>query len=190
VRRLLTGLTLAATLAGACATTTEGPATLPGAHTVSGPPLDELLTEAQLVLVFIDPQCPIANAYAPELQRLQAEFEPRGVAFALVHADPERTEVEVVAHAVAYGHSAPLVLDPEQSLASLAGATLTPEACVLAQGKLVYRGRIDDRFFALGKQRAAPTTRDLRDALEALLSGRVPPTDWQPAIGCHIPPRR
>jgi len=182
-------LALGATLAS-CATPAGDPATLPGAHSVTGLPLEELLAEPRLVLVFIDPQCPIANAYAPELQRLQAEYGPRGVTFALVHADPERSEAEVVAHAAAYGHTAPLVLDPEQALAARTGATMTPEACVLTGGELVYRGRIDDRFFALGKQRAAPTTRDLRDALEALLSGRTPAADWPPAIGCHIPPRR
>lgn len=183
---------LLATLAllAACATSAPEPGPVPGARTVSGPPLAELLAEPRLVLVFIDPQCPIANAYAPELQRLAAEYEPRGVRFALVHSDPGRSEAEVLAHAAAFGHSAPVVLDPEQSLATRTGATMTPEACVLEHGRLVYRGRIDDRFFALGKQRAAPTTRELRDALEALLSGRTPAPDWPPAIGCHIPPRR
>lgn len=187
MRRVVLVLAL---LAGACATPGRESAVFPGAHSVVGPSLEELLAAPRLVLVFIDPQCPIANAYAPELQRLEAEYRPRGFTFALVHADPGRTAAEVRAHAAAYAHTAPVVLDPEQTLAAHTGASLTPEACVLVEGELVYRGRIDDRFFALGKQRAAPTTRDLRTALDAVLAGQTPSRPWPPAIGCHIPPKR
>lgn len=181
---------LVALVAGACRAPTPALAPLAGARALDGVGLDELLERPTLVLVFVDPQCPIANAYAPELRRLQAEYEPRGVAFALVYADPERDEATVRAHAEAFGHTAPLVLDPEQALAARSGATMTPEACVLHAGELVYRGRIDDRYFALGKQRAAPTTRDLCNALDAVLAGQAPARDWQPAIGCYLPPKR
>jgi len=184
------GLVLAALALGACAAPAPDARFSPSTHTLDGLALDELLARPALVLVFVDPQCPIANAYSPELGRIQRDYEPRGVTFALVYADPDRDEAAVRAHAAAFGHAAELVLDPEQALAARTGATMTPEACVLAMGELVYRGRIDDRWFALGKQRAAPTTRDLRDALEAVLAGRAPAPDWQPAIGCYIPPRR
>jgi hypothetical protein len=183
-------LACAALLLGACQSSPSGTPRLHGTRALDGAALDELLARPTCVLVFVDPQCPIANAYAPELRRIQADFEPRGVAFALVYADPDRHEPEVRAHAAAFGHTAPLVLDPEQALAAHVGATMTPEACLLVQGELVYRGRIDDRYFALGKQRAAPTTRDLRAALDAVLAGGRPALDWQPAIGCYIPPRR
>lgn len=183
-------LVLLALAAGACRAPAPETTSPSGACALDGVALDELLARPTLVLVFVDPQCPIANAYAPELRRIQEEYEPRGVAFALVYADPERDEATVRAHAAAYGHTAPLVLDPEQSLAARTGATMTPEACVLAQGELVYRGRIDDRYFALGKQRAAPTTRELRAALDAVLAGSRPSRDWPPAIGCYIPPKR
>jgi hypothetical protein len=183
-------LALAAWVCVACATPAVETPRLSGARTLDGAPLVELLSAPRLVLVFVDPECPIANAYAPELRRLQGEYEPRGVTFALVYSDPARKEPEVRAHAAAYDHGAQLVLDPEQSLAGHTGATMTPEACVLVGGELVYRGRIDDRFFALGKQRAAPTTRDLLAALDAVLAGGTPSGEWPPAIGCYIPPKR
>ncbi|MSR62061.1 MAG: redoxin domain-containing protein [Planctomycetes bacterium] len=141
-----------------------------------------------LVLLFTDPQCPISNAFAPEVQRLQAEFAPRGVEFTLVYADPERTAEEVRRHVHDFGYPFPAVLDPAQELARRAGATLVPEACVFAHGELVYRGRIDDRYVAFGKQRAAPTTRDLHAALTAVLAGARPAEPWPSAIGCSIPP--
>src|SRR5262245_60109975 len=130
---------------------------------------------AAIVLLFVDPQCPISNAYAPEILRLHQEFAPRGVAFDLVYADPDRSEAEVRRHVDEFGYTMTALLDPEHRLVARAGATVTPEAALfLPDGALVYHGRIDDRFVELGKQRAAPTRRDLRDALEAVLRGASP----------------
>jgi len=141
-----------------------------------------------LVLVFADPQCPISNAYAPELRRLHEEFAPRGVRFWLVYADPTLSEAELRAHRSSFGYPMPALFDREHALVRRAGATLTPEACVFdSDGRLAYRGRIDDRYFAFGKQRPAPTTRDLQAAVEAVLAGERPATPWPPAIGCAIP---
>jgi hypothetical protein len=72
-------------------------------------------------------------------------------------------------------------------LADRARATVTPEAAVFDRsGRLVYHGRIDDRHVDFGVDRPAPTTRDLDDALGALLDGRPVPRASAPAIGCAI----
>ena len=63
----------------------------------------------------------------------------------------------------------------------------TPEAAVFADGELVYRGRIDDRFVDFGKTRAAATTHDLAFALQAILDGRPVPESRTRAVGCFIP---
>lgn len=140
------------------------------------------------VLLFADPQCPISNAYAPEVRRLHEEFAARGVRFWLVYADPDRTSDEVRAHTASFDYPMPALLDAGHELVARCGATTTPEACVLtADGRVAYRGRIDDRYVDFGKQRAAPTRRDLHDALEAVLDGRAPAEPWPPAIGCTIP---
>ncbi len=71
-----------------------------------------------------------------------------------------------------------------------AGARITPEAAVFVPGsggpRLVYHGRIDDRYPELGRMRPAPTTRDLEDVLEAVLAGRPVPRDAAPAVGCFL----
>lgn len=140
-----------------------------------------------VVLVFADPECPISNAFAPEVRRLSAEFAPRGVSFFLVYADGSRRVEDLRAHAAAFGYSMPALRDAEHELVRRSGATLTPEACVFRAGELVYRGRIDDRYVDFGKLRAAPTTHDLRAALEAVLTGRNPAGPWPLAVGCSIP---
>lgn len=168
-------------LAG-CATTSV--------HDLQDRPLDPLAAKNAhaIVLVFTDTECPISNAFAPELGRLHAEFAARGVRFFLVYADRARTLEDLRTHVAAFGYPMAALRDAEQELVQRAGATLTPEACVfLPGGELVYRGRIDDRYVDFGKLRAAPTTHDLRDALEAVLSGRTPLRPWPHAIGCTIP---
>ena len=49
-----------------------------------------------------------------------------------------------------------------------------------------YRGRIDDTYFGYGKRRFAATHHDLRDALEAVLSGKPVHERTTEAIGCFI----
>jgi hypothetical protein len=173
---------LALALAPACAATRV--------RDLDGHPLDPLArsTARATVLVFSDPECPIANAYAPELRRLHAEFAPQGACFYLVYADPVRSAEEVRAHREAFGYPFPALLDPDHELVEHCGVTTTPEACVFRpSGELAYRGRIDDRYVDFGKQRAAPTVRDLRDAIGAVLAGTPFTGPWPAAIGCTIP---
>ena len=48
----------------------------------------------------------------------------------------------------------PVLLDRKHELVKACGATVTPETAVLSpQGKLLYRGRIDDRFARWGQMR-------------------------------------
>jgi hypothetical protein len=54
--------------------------------------------------------------------------------------------------------------------------------------RLVYRGRIDDRFAALGKSRPVARTRDVEDVLAALARGEAVPTRTTTAVGCAIVP--
>ena len=141
-----------------------------------------------IVLIFVSTDCPISNRYAPEIQRLYKEFAPRGVRLELVYPNPADDDVKVKRHLAEFGYPPTIgVRDPEHVLVKSVRATITPEAVLLAGDKRVlYRGRIDDRFAELGVERPAPTTHDLRDALAAALAGKpvTPPTTQ--AVGCFI----
>jgi hypothetical protein len=52
--------------------------------------------------------------------------------------------------------------------------------------RLVYHGRIDDRFVDFGQTRRAPTTHDLEQVLDAVLAGKPAPEAAAPAVGCYI----
>ena len=142
---------------------------------------------AMTVLIFLSTDCPISNRYAPEIKRLHDEFTSRGVRFQLVYPNPLDSEVVISKHLEEYGYPQIARRDRDHTLVKMAGATVTPEAAVFdARQRLVYRGRIDDRFVELGRERPAATQSDLRNALTAFLAGRrVSPSATQ-AVGCFI----
>jgi hypothetical protein len=140
-----------------------------------------------IVLVFIGHDCPISNAYTPEILRLHQEFSPKKVAFCLVYTDPELTKEDARQHAQQYSFPCPAILDAKQKLARQYGATIMPEAVVLSsQGQLFYRGRINDLYVDLGKKRSQATTHDLKNALDATLAGKPVPVPRTTAVGCYI----
>ena len=140
-----------------------------------------------VVLVFVRTDCPLANRYAPEVQRLHARFAPRGVVFWLVYPDPSEKPDTIRGHLKEYRYRISALRDPGHTLVEKSRVTVTPEAAVFdAAGQLLFHGRIDDRYPALGQARAAPTTRDLEVALEAALAGRALPRETVPAVGCFL----
>lgn len=138
-------------------------------------------------IVFTSHECPIANAYAPTLRELAQGWAGEPVRLFLVHVGPELTRERARVHARDYDLPGTILLDPAQRLARALGATRTPEAVVITAEGPVYRGRIDDRWQALGTRAPAATTQDLRLAVAAALRGEVVPPPHPPAVGCAMP---
>ena len=137
------------------------------------------------VLFFYCQDCPISNSYAPEINRICASHT--NFAFYIVQVDSELTPAAARAHAREYDLRAPVLLDTQHRLVKLAKATVTPEAAVLGKnGQLLYRGRIDDLYAALGRKRGTATQHDLRAALDTITAGKkVKPRETK-AVGCLI----
>ena len=144
-----------------------------------------------IVFIFIRTDCPLSNRYAPEVRRLHDRFAKSGVRFWLVYPDPGESGETIRNHIKEYEYRLSALRDPEHKLVKMSGAQVTPEAAVfLPGGRIVYRGRIDDRYVAFGKARPAPTTRDLEQVLEAVLEGKQITNKTTAAIGCFIPDLR
>jgi len=137
------------------------------------------------VLFFLTTECPIGNLYSPEINRIVVHYKKNGITCHAVYA--YETSAEIKKHQSEYKLSLSALLDPEVKLAKLTGATVTPEACVLDQdGKILYRGRIDDRAVKFGTVRPEPRVRDLRLALDAALAGKPVAQKFTKPIGCYI----
>jgi len=147
----------------------------------------EVAPGAVHVVVFTSHECPIANAYAPTLRELAAHWREAPVQLFLVHVDPDLTPEAARAHAVEYELPGRILLDPQHRLAAALGVTRTPEAAVLGDRGLVYLGRIDDQWQALGSRAATASSHDLRDAVADTLAGRPLRAPAAPAVGCLLP---
>jgi len=142
--------------------------------------------EKALVLLFIRTDCPISNRYAPELQRLYEHYSPKGIDFRLVYVEPGITVAAAEEHRREYGYTIPAVVDPGHEYVKRGRAGITPEASVFVYGELVYHGRIDDRYVAIGKERPRALHHDLEEVLAAVLARKAIPRRETTAIGCAI----
>ena len=153
---------------------------------LDGAPVDPFAGDAPAtVLVFVATACPVSNRYAPEIRRIHDDYASRGVRMYLVYPDKEDTAA-IRDHLKEHAFGAPALRDPAHVLVKRANVSVTPEAAVFRGGTEVYHGRIDDRQVDLGVARAEASRHDLRDAIEAALSGKKPDETSAPAIGCSI----
>ena len=86
------------------------------------------------------------------------------------------------AHAAEKHLTFTILKDNGNKVADALGATRTPEAYFLDAGnKLLYHGRIDN-----SRDITQVNSNELRDALEATLSGKPVPKTTASAFGCSI----
>jgi len=134
------------------------------------------------VLIFISTQCPVSNAYNERMEALAQEFGKRGIAVIGIDANSTESAEMVKAFATEKHLTFPMLKDPANKLADKLGATRTPEAYLLdGANKLLYHGRIDN-----SKEESGVNTRELRDAIEAVLAGKPITKTTAMAFGCSI----
>jgi thiol-disulfide isomerase/thioredoxin len=139
-----------------------------------------------IVLFFVSPYCPTANTFMPEINRIAEEYAGQFASY-IVHADPGIKVTDAYQHAVMFKVKATVLLDKEQRLAKRVQAKITPEVVVLAaDGKALYQGRINDLYLGATKRQKKATTKDLRDALDAIQAGKPVTTARTEAVGCKI----
>ncbi|MFO1054030.1 MAG: redoxin family protein [Planctomycetota bacterium] len=157
-------------------------------HDVDGRTIDvtACANESAALVLFAGIDCPIARAYSPEIAAIANDYA-RCIAVRVVMVDVDLDAARAREHAREFGLPGPILLDPEHRMVRALGATITPEAFLVDHtGRLVYAGRIDDRFADLGKPRRAPRTRELRDAIESVIAGRKVVVARTQAVGCLI----
>ena len=156
-------------------------------NTVSKSVHEALPTGPLKVILFLDPECPVTNAYMKEIKSIYADYSSKGVSFEAYFPMETVTEKDIKAFLKKYNATFPGFPDPELRKAKRYQATVMPEVVLLnANGLVAYQGAIDNWFYALGKSRPKATEHYLRNALEATLNDNHIMQSKTQAIGCLI----
>ncbi|TAK55711.1 MAG: thioredoxin family protein [Bacteroidetes bacterium] len=141
-----------------------------------------------LIVAFTCNHCPYVQAYEDRMIALQKEFATQGVLLVAINSNEEQNYPEdsfenMVKRAMQKGFNFPYLRDGDQSMATSFGATHTPQFFLFDKERtLRYSGKLDDNW----KEPHLVKERYLRDAIEALLSGRDVPVKETYSIGCTI----
>lgn len=141
-----------------------------------------------LVMVLCN-HCPYVVRIKRELPALTQDFINRGVGVVALSANdvdkyPADSPEQMKADAEVFGYPFPYLYDEEQTVAASLQAVCTPEFYLFgADGKLHYRGRLDDSTPGNGKP---STGADLKQAVDTLLQGGPPPEPQLPSMGCSL----
>lgn len=161
--------------------------------TVSGKTvsLPDLASGSQAtVVMFLCNHCPYVLYVNPEIVRIVAEYEPKGVSFVGINSNdarayPEDAPDKMKTHAREVGYTFPYLYDETQKVARAYDAACTPDFYIFDEDlKLAYRGQLDAS--RPKRNPIPPTGEDLRAALDAVLAGKPAPEIQRPSGGCNI----
>jgi len=151
--------------------------------------LDDLASDKATVVMFICNHCPFVIHVNQGLVELANDYRNKGVAFVAIssndvanYPDDAPDKMRIVAKVLKYPF--PYLYDKHQEVAKAYDAACTPDFYIFdGSRKLAYRGRLDDSRPGNG---LPVTGKDMRDALDAILSDTAIPEPQIPSAGCNI----
>ncbi|MEO1514702.1 MAG: redoxin domain-containing protein [Bacteroidota bacterium] len=144
--------------------------------------------EAIRVYVFLHESCLISQHYTLDLKKLHEQYASERIVFEGIFPNKSSKAEKIEAFREKYDIPFALSLDHSQEVTRQWDAEVTPEVVVVAQEsqKVLYKGRIDNAYYRVGKRRQVTTTSELKDVLEAISQGKPVTTKSRTAIGCFI----
>ncbi len=142
-----------------------------------------------LLVMFICRHCPYVVHVKEELARLGKAYASKPIGIVAISANdaagyPDDAPDKLQAMAKELGFTFPFCYDEAQETAKAYTAACTPDFFLFDRNRtLVYRGQLDDSRPGNGKPL---TGKDLRAAIDAVLSGRAPSADQRASVGCNI----
>lgn len=154
--------------------------------------LDQNDAKRVRAFVFLSTECPVSNGYTKTLNELHAKLSRKGVDLFGVVADSSITRTQATRHFAEFKTTFPILFDASGLLLQALKPSHVPEAFVLDRdGRLVYRGAIDNAWEAIGRRRPKAEKEFLADAVTAVLGGKGVPVAETKPVGCLIeaPPK-
>jgi peroxiredoxin len=149
----------------------------------------EIAQEAKaLAVVFTCNHCPYARAWEDRINQIARDYAGQGVHLLAINANdatkyPGDSFEQMAKRATEKQFVFPYLQDESQTVARAYGAERTPEFFIFdAAGKLRYHGAPDDNY----EEEQAVKHSYVREALDAILTGREVAIPETPAVGCTI----
>ncbi|WP_448525883.1 thioredoxin family protein [Parathermosynechococcus lividus] len=142
-----------------------------------------------LLVMFICRHCPYVKHVEKELAQLGRDYKGSDLGIVAISANdaaayPDDAPDSLKAMAMELGFTFPLCYDESQETAKAYTAACTPDFFLFdGDRKLVYRGQLDD---SRPRNDVPVTGKDLRQAIDTVLSGGTPSEDQKPSLGCNI----
>jgi peroxiredoxin len=142
---------------------------------------EDLRGEYGSVIIFWCNHCPYVKAWEKEVLRIVENYKDK-FGFAFINSnDPNKYPEDSFENMKKKNYPVPYLFDETQEVAKMFGAERTPHVFVFDRdGKLVYKGAVDDDY------EGNPKKRYLIEVLDALISGKEVPYRETPAVGCTI----
>src|SRR5687768_10304748 len=144
--------------------------------------------EQVLVVAFTCNHCPYVIGSEERIITYQADFKDRDVRLLAINSNetenhPGDSFERMIERARERGFNFPYLRDETQEVARAFGALKTPHFYLFdKERRLRYTGRMDDS----PREARGATTRELRDATDAVLHGQNPKVPLTNPIGCNI----
>jgi len=144
--------------------------------------LSDFKNSKAVVVMFIATQCPVSNSYNSRMAQLYQDYKGKGVTFLGINSNKQESVDEIKGHAKSNKLDFIILKDLNNVVADKFNASFTPEIYVLSSNsEILYHGRIDD-----GRRESDVKSKDLRTALDEILSGKKVSVSETKAFGCSI----
>ncbi|GAA4107263.1 thioredoxin family protein [Aquimarina addita] len=141
------------------------------------------------VVMFICNHCPFVIHVNEEIVRIANDYRVQGFGFVAISSNdvenyPQDSPENMLRTAQENKYPFPYLYDKKQEVAKAYDAACTPDFYLFdTKLKLIYRGQLDDSRPGNG---IPVNGRDLRQALDAVLSNKRVSELQKPSIGCNI----
>ena len=149
--------------------------------------LSDSIEKNGCVVVFECNHCPYVVASVDRINAMSQYCKDREIGFVGINSnDPVNYPADSFENMVKRAQNGmpyPYLHDPTQVTATAWGAERTPEFFLLnSEGIIVYHGRMDDS----PRDPTKVTTSELKDAIDAMISGIAPSVVSTESIGCSV----
>ncbi|MEQ8323565.1 MAG: thioredoxin family protein [Vicingaceae bacterium] len=151
--------------------------------------LEEIASQKATVIIFMCNHCPYVLHVLEGIAALSQDYLKKGISFVGISANdvenyPDDSPDKMSELAKEYAFNFPYLYDESQEVAKAYDAACTPEFHIFDKDlKCVYRGQLDD---SRPGNNVLVTGKDVRNALDNILSGKPVNHEQRPSIGCNI----